>query len=171
MITALATPEPEAERPSGVWSYISASRLNLWLRCPLAYKLVYIDGVRTPTSPSQFVGKVVHSALEVHHRHKQLGLTMPVEMLLARLVDLWGQTAAEECVQFETVAAEAACHKQAADLVVAYLAQVPASEPKPLAVEATVASGRSRRRATSVNTTPATRSWPQDFRALEETYH
>ena len=33
------------ERAGGVWDYVSASRLNLWLRCPLAFKLRYIDGV------------------------------------------------------------------------------------------------------------------------------
>jgi hypothetical protein len=28
------------ERPGGIWDYISPSRLNLWLKCPLAWKLL-----------------------------------------------------------------------------------------------------------------------------------
>jgi hypothetical protein len=36
----------------GVWDYISPSRLNLWLKCPLAFKLRYIDGVKMPTTPA-----------------------------------------------------------------------------------------------------------------------
>ena len=47
-------------REGGVWDYISPSRLNLWLRCPLAFKFKYVDGTRSPTSPSRFLGKVVH---------------------------------------------------------------------------------------------------------------
>jgi hypothetical protein len=43
----------------GPWAYISPSRLNLWLKCPLAFKLRYIDGVKTPTTPSLFIGKQV----------------------------------------------------------------------------------------------------------------
>ena len=39
-----------------VWEYISPSRLNLWLKCPLAFKLKYIDGVTTPTTLSLFLG-------------------------------------------------------------------------------------------------------------------
>ncbi len=49
-----------SQRSGGVWDYISASRLNLWLRCPLAFKCRYIDGIRTPTTLSLFLGKQVH---------------------------------------------------------------------------------------------------------------
>jgi hypothetical protein len=52
MSTLLLEPLPAAERRGGVWDYISPSRLNLWLRCPLAFRLQYIDGVRTPTTPA-----------------------------------------------------------------------------------------------------------------------
>ena len=62
------------ERPADVWAYISPSRLNLWLKCPLAFKLKYIDGIRQKTSPAFFLGKVVHAALECHYRHRQLGV-------------------------------------------------------------------------------------------------
>ena len=44
-----------------VRAYISPSRLNRWLRCPLAFKLQYVDGIRTPTTPNLFIGKQVHA--------------------------------------------------------------------------------------------------------------
>jgi hypothetical protein len=45
---------------AGVWEYVSASRLGLWLKCPLAFKLRYVDGLVTPPSPALFVGRMVH---------------------------------------------------------------------------------------------------------------
>ena len=74
MSTATFIAEAEESRPNGVWDYISPSRLNLWLRCPLAYRLHYVDGIRTPTTPALFCGQRVHDALEVHYRHRQLGI-------------------------------------------------------------------------------------------------
>ena len=75
MNTLLAEPKP-ATRPAGVWDYISPSRLNLWLKCPLAFKLRYIDGVRSPTTPNLFLGKRVHQGLEIFYRHRQLGIQL-----------------------------------------------------------------------------------------------
>jgi hypothetical protein len=44
-------------RAGGVFDYVSASRLNLWLKCPKAFKLRYIDGIKTPTSPAVAVSR------------------------------------------------------------------------------------------------------------------
>jgi len=62
MSTAVLHRTPAEQRAAGVWDYISPSRLNLWLRCPLAFRLRYIDGIRSPPSPAMFVGKRVHDA-------------------------------------------------------------------------------------------------------------
>jgi putative RecB family exonuclease len=83
---------PAMERPSGVWDYISPSRLNTWLRCPLAFKLRYIDGIRTPTTPALFVGKMTHQGLEVLYRHRQLCIDLSAEDVAARMVDGWDET-------------------------------------------------------------------------------
>ena len=51
------------ERGRGTGSvreYISASRLNTWISCPLKFRLRYLEGIRTPTSPAMFLGKQVH---------------------------------------------------------------------------------------------------------------
>lgn len=48
MIARTFDHEPVGEQQADVWAYISASRLNAWLKCPLAFKLHYIDGIRSP---------------------------------------------------------------------------------------------------------------------------
>ncbi len=127
-----------AERAGGVWAYVSPSRLALWLKCPLAFKFRYIDGIKTPTTPSLFVGKMVHAALESHYWHRQLELTLEPADLLRRIRETWGHAALDERVRFESAADEQGAMKQTVDLVAAYIAQLPANEPKPLAVEVAV---------------------------------
>jgi hypothetical protein len=73
MTTELAD-RPRIDRAGGAWEYVSGSRLNLWLKCPLAWKLKYIDGVPEVTIASLFVGKQVHRGLERLYRRKMLGL-------------------------------------------------------------------------------------------------
>ena len=70
---------------AGVWEYVSPSRLSLWLKCPLAFKLRYVDGIITPPSPALFVGRMVHEVLECFYRHRQLGLAVDAEELTGRL--------------------------------------------------------------------------------------
>jgi hypothetical protein len=128
--------ETLAERSSGVWDYISPSRLNLWLKCPLAFKLRYIDGESSTGTTSQFVGKMVHRGLERFYRHRQLGLEVPADWLVAFIHAEWEQAVSDEGMAFQASADEAAAQQQTADLLSAYLAQVSADEPRPLAVEA-----------------------------------
>jgi len=138
MSSTLLSFDPPQKQTGGVWDYISPSRLNLWIRCPLAWRLRYIDGIRTPTSPALFVGKRCHSGLEEHYRHRMLGVTLPPEEVIRRMDAGWDQAAADEQMAFDSVAQETTLRQQVADLVHAYLAQVPNDEPRPLAVEATM---------------------------------
>jgi hypothetical protein len=85
-----------------------------------------------------FNGKVVHSTLECFYRHRQLGLSLTPADLCQRLIEPWGEAAAEEAVPFDSTDDEETSRKQAIDLVMVYLAQIPVDEPKPLAVEAAV---------------------------------
>ena len=41
MIESQTKCAPSADRSGSVFDYISASRLNLWIRCPLAFRLRY----------------------------------------------------------------------------------------------------------------------------------
>jgi putative RecB family exonuclease len=138
MSTGLLDRQSLQERQGGVWEYLSPSRLSCWLKCPLAFRLRYIDGIRTPTTPALFIGKVVHAGLERWYRHRQLGLAVGAADILRRFDDTWGQAVDEENMKFDSVADEQALRQQAVDLVAAYLKFVPADEPRPLAVETAV---------------------------------
>jgi len=124
--------------PGSVWSYISPSRLNCWMSCPLKFKLRYIDGIRTPTTPALFLGKVVHAGLEIYYRHQQLGITLESNDVVTRMLDSWNQAADEEDMRFETVEQEARLKEQANQLVATYLRQQSDDKPRPLAVEVTM---------------------------------
>ena len=136
MSTELLTADGLRSAQGGVFAYVSPSRLGCWIKCPLAWKLRYIEGIKTPTTPSLFVGTVVHAALEVSYRHRQLGVCLEAGDVARRLTEMWANLIDAEQMRFDSPAEEQALLKQAVDLVVAYLAQVPSDEPKPLAVEA-----------------------------------
>lgn len=138
MSIALLDRQSLQERQGGVWQYLSPSRLGCWLTCPLKWKCRYLDGIKSPTTPSLFVGKACHRGLEVFYRHRQLGVTLGAADIARRLTESWGQISDEEGMRFESVDDEQATQKQVVDLVAAYLRHVPADEPRPLAVETAV---------------------------------
>lgn len=138
MSSLLFDQDAPPERANGVWAYISPSRLNLWLKCPLAFRLRYIDGVVTPSTPSQFIGKMVHAGLERFYRHRQLGLDLNVTDLLSGMEATWGEAAASETVGFDSTDGEATARKQTLDLLRFYLNRLPADEARPLVVETAV---------------------------------
>jgi putative RecB family exonuclease len=131
-------PAETRTRPAGVWEYISASRLNLWLKCPLAFKLKYIDGIVTPPSSSQFVGKMVHLGLERYYRQLMMGRTLETTEVVHNMDQSWEAQATAEQVAFESCEDERGARQQAQGLVNAYLAQLSNTEPRPLAVEASM---------------------------------
>jgi len=122
----------------GVWQYISPSRLNTWMACPLKFQLHYVEGIRTPTSPAMFVGKRGHRALEIYGRHRMLGITLEAGDVARRMMDGWDAAVASDEMTFAIETDEMAMKKQSVDLVTAYLAHVPSDEPKPQAVELTM---------------------------------
>jgi putative RecB family exonuclease len=131
-----AEPAPRMARPSGgVWDYLSPSRLNLWLTCPLKFKLRYIDGVKTPPTPALFLGKRVHDGLETYYRHRQFGVRLDVEEVNRRMLSRWDAAAAEESMRFTNLEAEEKLKEQATAMVGTYLRQLPPGEPRPIAVE------------------------------------
>ena len=136
MSTLLLEDPTAAERRGGVWDYISPSRLNLWLRCPLAFRAKYIDGIIPPPTPSLFVGKRVHDALEVFYRHRHLGVVdFGVEGAVKRVNDSWDQAAEAEAMKFESVQESEILRQQAIGLVTGYLEQMAGAGEIPLAVE------------------------------------
>ena len=134
----LASPQTARRGQGGPWSYISPSRLNLWLKCPLAWKLRYVDGVKTPTTPNLFIGKMTHTGLEHYYRLKQLGTRLNSGDIVRHVEDRWEEAASEERIAFENDEAEQAARSQVAGLLTVYLEEVPEDEPRTLAVETTL---------------------------------
>jgi putative RecB family exonuclease len=139
MTTTLVDWPSLQDRSGAVDAYISPSRLNCWIACPLKFKFRYLDGLRTPTTPSLFVGKVVHAALETYYRHRQLGLTLDAADLTERILGSWGPAVDAEKMTFVSTAEEQALQQKSVDLVGAYLTQAPKDE-MPQAVEVTLES-------------------------------
>ena len=135
MTTDTQPVQPIEDRPNGAWDFISASRLTLWAKCPLAFRIRYVDRVRSPTTASLFLGQRVHAGLEHWYRHRQLGVTLAADDVVKHIGGTWGEAVTEAEMTFQSTADEQKLQAQSAALVTAYLAQVPADEPKPLAVE------------------------------------
>ena len=76
--------------------YISPSRIGLWMRCPRAFELRYVEGIRSPVSPSLFLGKVVHAALETYYRHLQLGLELAGDEIDDAVESAWDDQMRDE---------------------------------------------------------------------------
>src|SRR5687767_15615436 len=125
MSTPADAGQQQADTRAGVWDYVSPSRLNVWLQCPLAFQLRYIDGVRPPTTASQLIGKQVHAGLEQWYRHRQLGLPLTPDEMLSRNDATWDEAAQAERIVFETVADEAEARQQVKTLLAAYLSSAP----------------------------------------------
>ena len=134
MTTELAEHTP-TNRRGGVREYLSASRLNLWLRCPLAFKLRYVDRVPEATTPSLFIGRLVHQGLERFYRRRQLGLETSIDDVTRPLLTSWEEAVSHECVQFADSKEEVRAREQVTRLLESYLQQLPPDEPRPLAVE------------------------------------
>ena len=138
MIATATARDTRENGQGGIWDYVSASRLSLWARCPLAFKIKYIDGVRTAPSLSMFLGKQVHAGLEVFNRHRQLRIDLEPAEVVGRLQASWDKAVIDEGITFKEVEQETRLWQQTADLVAAYIEQVSADEPRPLAVEASL---------------------------------
>jgi putative RecB family exonuclease len=134
MSTGLLGFEEVQEKQGGPLAYVSPSRLNCWLSCPLKWAFRYRDGLRTPTSPNLFLGKAVHAGLEVYYRHRHLGVTLGRDAVIAKLVESWAQLIDDEGMLFDSADQEQDLRNQAVALVSAYLAYAPNNE-FPLAVE------------------------------------
>lgn len=117
-----------------VREYLSPSRLNCWLRCPLAFQYRYVEGMRTPPTESLFLGKAVHVGLESYYRHRHLGMALSCDAVVDRLFHGWAHLVDDEGMQFDTANSELACQRQAAELIAAYLRHADPDET-PLAVE------------------------------------
>ncbi len=123
------TPEPQ------VWNYVSPSRLNLWMKCPLAFRRRYIDGIESPSTPSLFVGKVVHGVLEHVYRCLDVETLATADDIPVFVEAAWNRTMQSEPCYFDDIESEIKSRNQVGDLVRTYLSEINVTEEKPIAVE------------------------------------
>ena len=131
LLDFLRTAEPAAN----VWDYVSASRLNLWAKCPKAFRLRYLDGVEAAPSVSMFVGKVVHGVLEHVYRCRSVGTIASEADLPAFVESAWASTMTDQPCFFDDEAHEEKSRNQVHDLAKVYLQEIDIEAEKPLAVE------------------------------------
>ena len=118
MSSSLQTTE---QQDRGLWTYVSASRLNLWCKCPLAFRFRYIDGIASPVTANLFLGKVVHAALESYYRRRQIGQIPVPEDAVNFIESAWQAMSEEELMEWDSAVESTKCRNQAADLVSAYI--------------------------------------------------
>lgn len=71
---------------------LSHSSVSLYLSCPMAYYLQYVEKVPSLTTPPLIEGSAVHEVLEANNLHKQAkGDDLPVERITERWNDVWSQ--------------------------------------------------------------------------------
>ena len=74
--------EQEQTQASGqLLDYVSPSRLSLWMKCPLAFRRRYIEGLQAAPTPALFVGKITHSILAHIYRMRGAGQNCTVDCL------------------------------------------------------------------------------------------
>ena len=118
-----------------IWDYVSPSRLNLWMKCPLAFRRKYLDGIETPTSPNLFIGKVTHDVLDAVYRCSMVGAYTTADDVPQFTDDAWNRIMLSEPCQFDDADHEMKCRNQVVDLITTYLSEVNIAEEKPLLVE------------------------------------
>ena len=136
-MTMLTLPQfLEQEHQMGqIWDYVSPSRLNLWLKCPLAFRKRYIDGEQTCPSPALFVGKVVHAALAQIYRQRIGGYVCTADDLPVIVADAWNLSMEQEQPYFCDDLEEEKCRYQVLGLVTAYLDTIRIENERPVAIE------------------------------------
>ena len=130
--------QSEKQEDRGLWSYISASRLNLWSKCPLAFRFRYVDGIVTPTNVNLFLGKVVHAALEAYYRHRQIGLIPNPDDAENFVQSAWEMVSGEDLILWNSEEDSAKCRDQAVGLVQAYIKEYADQPERIIAMESSL---------------------------------
>ena len=127
-----STGNNENELPvRSLYRYVSPSRLNQWLTCPLAFKFKYVDGIFPPASLGLFLGKQVHDGLNLYYLYRKINVTLACSDVIQHLTENWDEAAQRDRVVFQSLDEEAKLKRQLVELIRAYLAALPPDEPTP----------------------------------------
>ena len=126
----------EQQQQAGqIGDYVSPSRLSLWLKCPLAFRKRYLEGLQSAPTPSLFVGKIVHSVLAHIYRLRIAGHTCTPDDMPRFVADAWKYTMEVEPCFFDEDEQEEKARYQVLGLVTTYLNSIPVQEERPVAIE------------------------------------
>lgn len=131
---ALATPTPSDQSPSPIEalvSVVSASRLNCFHTCRLKFYFRYVLELRRHTTPSLFLGKAVHAALQHWSLARWRGQAHDPETIRQALVAHWTTALSEEPIRWED-GAEQAGQEKAWELTELYLRETPIPDAEPV---------------------------------------
>ena len=87
--------------PYGI-PYISASRLNMFRRCPMQFYLKYILGMTVPTSAAMFKGKMTHGGIEYFFKNRWLGRCLTEKDISEYTIRSWDKQAKAEGFKFKS---------------------------------------------------------------------
>ena len=110
--------------------HISISQIKLFLKCPLAYKYRYIDGLKIAPTGSLLLGSSVHFSLEGNYKQKiESKQDFPTEKLLDLFSDRWDKEVQETI--FDEDEKAGAVKEEGIKMVEVYHAQIsPTITPK-----------------------------------------
>ncbi len=112
---------------------LSPTSMRTYETCPYAFKLRYLDRVRTPDTAARVLGRAIHRVIEANYRHKRRRRSdLPVEQALDIFDEVWDgsihEVADSEPEELEDL------REQGYDLVEFYLVEV-APSIRPLLIE------------------------------------
>lgn len=90
MSLALA-PATQPQNEPGLMDYVSASRLKTFHECRLKFYFRYVERIPTTTTPSLFVGTVVHEVLRHWNLRRWRGEPVDVKTLWPVFIEHWTQ--------------------------------------------------------------------------------
>ena len=131
---AFATPTPSDHSPSPIEtlvSVVSASRLTCFHTCRLKFFFRYVLELKRHTTPTLFLGKAVHAALQRWSLARWRGEAHDPETIRQALVAHWASAMLEEPFKWEEKEEET--HQQKAwDLTELYLRETPIPDAEPV---------------------------------------
>lgn len=80
---------------------LSVSRMKLYLRCPLAFSMKYIQGISVPINGNMLIGKCVHKGAEIALKKKiDTKVDAPLDFLLDVYSTTFDEALKQEDVEF-----------------------------------------------------------------------
>lgn len=128
------TLQQDEEGQGSVWEIVTPARLNLWIKCPLAFRFEYLDQVPTAVPTSMLLGRLVHQSLADFYRSMKEGEVPSWDDLVDYLEVAWESLCSDGGDGYCVPEKQDDLFDQACALLRVYLHQRPSDAEQPLAV-------------------------------------